>query len=341
MFALFVVFLQKIAPQCATFSHISTHQEPKNTMKLQQLRYLLEVYRQGLNVSEAAEHLHTSQPGISKQIRLLEEELGIQIFIRHGKRVVAVSEPGKHVLAIAEKILHETRNLKRVGEEFSSEQTGSLTIATTHTQARYALPDTVQQFRKRYPNVRLSIKQGSPTQICEMVMFGEADFAIATEGIHNFPELAALNCRTWNRSVVVPDHHPLLNLNRPLSLQDLGEYPIITYDFAFTGRSKINKAFAQANVEPNVVLTAIDTDVIKTYVRIGLGVGIIATMAFEPDNDYELNLIDAEHLFLPSTTRIGIRKSTYLRTFAYDFIELFAPHLTRKLVDEAISPNLD
>lgn len=307
-------------------------------MKLQQLRYLLEVYRQGLNVSEAAEHLHTSQPGISKQIRLLEEELGIQIFIRHGKRVVAVSEPGKQVLTIAEKILHETNNLKRVGEEFSHEQSGSLTIATTHTQARYALPKPVQQFRRRYPKVRLSIKQGSPMQICEMVMFGEADFAIATEGIKNYPELAALACHTWNRSVVTPNDHPLTELQRPLTLQDLGQYPIITYDFAFTGRSKINQAFAQAQVEPNVVLTAIDTDVIKTYVRIGLGVGIIASMAFEPSNDHDLTRIDAEHLFLPSTTRIGIRKNTYLRTFAYDFIELFAPHLTRDQVDAAILP---
>lgn len=309
-------------------------------MKLQQLRYLLEVHRQGLNVSEAAEHLHTSQPGISKQIRLLEEELGIQIFIRHGKRVVAVSEPGKQVLAIAEKILHETRNLKRVGEEFSSEQTGSLTIATTHTQARYALPEPVQQFRRRYPKVRLSIKQGSPMQVCEMVMFGEADFAIATEGISNYPELAALPCRTWNRSVVVPEDHALNALGRPLTLQDIGQYPIITYDFAFTGRSKINQAFAQAKVEPNVVLTAIDTDVIKTYVRIGLGVGIIASMAFEPENDHGLKRIDAEHLFLPSTTRIGIRKSTYLRRFAYDFIELFAPHLNQEAVDAAILPSV-
>lgn len=305
-------------------------------MKLQQLRYLVEVYKQGLNISEAAEKLHTSQPGVSKQIRLLEDELGIQVFIRNGKRVVAVSEPGKHVLHIAERILLEAKNLKRVGEEFAHEDQGSLTIATTHTQARYALPQTVRRFRERYPEVGLSIKQGSPTQICEMVVTGEADFAIATEGISSFPELAALPCYQWNRAIVVPERHPLLTLNRPLTLADIGRWPIITYDFAFTGRSKINRAFADAGVEPNVVLTAIDTDVIKTYVNIGLGIGIIAAMAFEPERDHGLRLIDAAHLFQPSTTRIGIRRDAYLRGFAYHFIELFAAHLTRKEVDKVM-----
>ena len=305
-------------------------------MKLQQLRYLVEVYKQGLNISEAAEKLHTSQPGVSKQIRLLEDELGIQVFIRNGKRVVAVSEPGKHVLHIAERILLEAKNLKRVGEEFAHEDQGSLTIATTHTQARYALPHTVRRFRERYPDVGLSIKQGSPTQICEMVVTGEADFAIATEGISSFPELAALPCYQWNRAIVVPEGHPLLALNRPLTLADIGRWPIITYDFAFTGRSKINRAFADAGVEPNVVLTAIDTDVIKTYVNIGLGIGIIAAMAFEPERDHGLRLIDAAHLFQPSTTRIGIRRDAYLRGFAYHFIELFAGHLTRKEVDKVM-----
>ncbi|HJV06329.1 MAG TPA: HTH-type transcriptional regulator CysB [Chromobacteriaceae bacterium] len=305
-------------------------------MKLQQLRYLVEVAKQGLNVSEAAEKLHTSQPGISKQIRLLEDELGIQVFIRNGKRVVSVSEPGKEVLRISERILREAQNLKRVGDEFAREAEGALTIATTHTQARYALPSTIAEFVRRYPKVRLSIKQGSPTQICEMVVTGEADFAIATEGISLYRELAMLPCYEWNRSVVVPEGHPLLALERPLTLAEITAYPIITYDFAFAGRSKINKAFEQAGLTPNVVLTAIDTDVIKTYVTLGLGIGIIATMAFEPERDSKLRSIDASHLFEASTTKIGIRKDAYLRGFAYTFIELFAPHLHRKQVDAAL-----
>jgi LysR family cys regulon transcriptional activator len=305
-------------------------------MKLQQLRYLVEVAKQGLNVSEAAEKLHTSQPGISKQIRLLEDELGIQIFIRNGKRVVSVSDPGKEVLKISERILREAQNLKRVGDEFSREAEGALTIATTHTQARYALPAPITAFMQQYPSVRLSIKQGSPTQICDMVISGEADLAIATEGIALFKELAMLPCYEWNRGVVVPAGHPLLDLGRPITLQDIARYPIITYDFAFTGRSKINKAFAAESLNPTVVLTAIDTDVIKTYVGLGLGIGIIATMAFEPERDSGLRIIDASHLFESSTTKIGIRKDAYLRGFAYTFIELFAPHLHRAEVESAL-----
>jgi LysR family cys regulon transcriptional activator len=305
-------------------------------MKLQQLRYLVEVAKQGLNVSEAAEKLHTSQPGISKQIRLLEDELGIQVFIRNGKRVVAVSDPGKEVLKISERILREAQNLKRVGDDFSREADGALTIATTHTQARYALPGPITAFMKRYPGVRLSIKQGSPTEICEMVVTGEADLAIATEGIALFKELAMLPCYEWNRGVVVPVGHPLLDLDRPITLADIAEYPVITYDFAFTGRSKINKAFASQGITPNVVLTAIDTDVIKTYVNLGLGIGIIANMAFEPERDTTMRIIDASHLFESSTTKIGIRKDAYLRGFAYSFIELFAPHLHRREVEAAL-----
>jgi len=305
-------------------------------MKLQQLRYLVEVAKQGLNVSEAAEKLHTSQPGISKQIRLLEDELGIQVFIRNGKRVVAVSEPGKEVLRISERILREAQNLKRVGDEFSREAEGSLTVATTHTQARYALPDTIAEFVRRYPKVRLSIKQGSPTQICEMVVAGEADLAVATEGIALYKDLAMLPCYEWNRSVVVPVGHPLLDLERQVTLADIASYPIVTYDFAFAGRSKINKAFNDAGLTPNVVLTAIDTDVIKTYVTLGLGIGIIATMSYEAERDTKLRAIDASHLFDSSTTKIGLRKDAYLRGFAYTFIELFAPHLTRKAVEAAL-----
>ena len=296
-------------------------------MKLQQLRYLVEVAKQGLNVSEAAEKLHTSQPGISKQIRLLEDELGIQVFIRNGKRVVAVSDPGKEVLKISERILREKRKTSSgLATACSRESEGSLTIATTHTQARYALPGPIQAFMQRYPGVRLSIKQGSPTQICDMVITGEADVAIATEGIALFKELAMLPCYEWNRGVVVPAGHALLDLDHPITLQDIARYPIITYDFAFTGRSKINKAFANLDLNPTVALTAIDTDVIKTYVTLGLGIGIIATMAFEPERDTALRIIDASHLFESSPPRSASARMLILRGFAYTFIELFAPH---------------
>jgi LysR family cys regulon transcriptional activator len=305
-------------------------------MKLQQLRYLCEVVRQGLNVSEAAEKLHTSQPGISKQIRLLEDELGVQIFVRNGKRVVEMTQPGKMIHSIALRILQETDNLKRVGEEFSNEATGSLTISTTHTQARYALPPTVRKFTTMYPKVKLSLHQGSPTQIAQQVVSGEADIAIATEAIELFGDLVMLPCYQWNRCVITPPKHPLLN-DRLLTLENLSKYPIITYDFAFTGRSKINRAFEARGLKPNVVLTAIDSDVIKTYVELGLGVGILAKMAFDPERDKNLRALDASHLFETSTTRIGIRRGVYLRGYVYDFIELFAPQLTRKAVEAAMS----
>ncbi|QLG88295.1 HTH-type transcriptional regulator CysB [Chitinibacter bivalviorum] len=305
-------------------------------MKLQQLRYLVEVAKQGLNVSEAAEKLHTSQPGISKQIRLLEDELGVQIFIRNGKRVVDITAPGREILRIAERILMQSQNLKRIGEEFIQVENGSLTIATTHTQARYALPKVIHAFLQRYPKVRLSIKQGSPTQISEMVVDGSADLAIATEGIDHYPELAMLDCYDWNRCIIVPKQHPLTQLNRKLTMQDIAAWPLITYDFAFAGRSKINRAFEEQNLTPNVVLTAIDSDVIKTYVELGLGIGILAGMAFEPERDVGLTAIDASHLFEKSTTHIGMRKDAYLRGYAYDFIALFAPHLSRAVVQEAL-----
>lgn len=305
-------------------------------MKLQQLRYLCEVVRQNLNVSDAAEKLHTSQPGISKQIRLLEDELGVQIFVRNGKRVVEMTQPGKVIHATAQRILQEAENLKRVGEEFSNEATGSLTIATTHTQARYALPPTISKFTERYPKVKLSLHQGNPTQISQQVVSGEADIAIATEAIELFKDLVMLPCYQWNRCVVTPPDHPLLK-ERLLTLENVAKYPVITYDFAFAGRSKINRAFAARGLTPNVVLTAIDSDVIKHYVELGLGVGILAKMAYDPERDKSLRAIDASHLFESSTTRIGIRRGVYLRGYVYDFIELFAPHLTRKVVEAAMS----
>jgi len=304
-------------------------------MKLQQLRYICEVARHNLNLSNTAEALFTSQPGISKQIRSLEEELGVDIFVRHGKRVVAVTEPGKAILEIAQRMLKDVENLRQVGEEFTEEDNGHLTIATTHTQARYALPHVIQRFTKRYPGVRLSLRQGSPTQISELVTSGEADIAIATEAIELYEDLVMLPCYEWNRCVLVPPGHPLLKAKK-LTLEAMASFPIITYDFAFTGRSRINQAFAEKGLTPNVVLTAIDADVIKTYVELGLGIGIVAMMAYDPKRDTHLRAMDASHLFEPSTTRIGIRKNSYLRGYTYEFIEMFAPHLTRKVVDEAM-----
>lgn len=304
-------------------------------MKLQQLRYLCEVANQGLNLSKAAEILHTSQPGISKQIRLLENELGVDILVRNGKRVVEITPPGRAILEIAERMLRDTNNLKQVGREFANEASGSLTIATTHTQARYALPAAIKHFTARYPKVKLILNQGSPTQIAELVRSGAADIAIATEAIEFYDELVMLPCYQWNRCIVVPPQHPLLELGE-LTLEAIAEHPIITYDFAFTGRSKINQAFDRRGLIPNVVLTAIDSDVIKTYVELGLGVGILAQMAFEPKRDSHLRVIDASHLFEPSTTRIGISRNSYLRRYVYDFIEIFAPHLDYATVTSAM-----
>jgi LysR family cys regulon transcriptional activator len=304
-------------------------------MKLQQLRYICEVARHNLNLSSAAEALFTSQPGISKQVRSLEEELGVDIFVRHGKRVVAVTEPGKAILEIAQRVLKDVENLKQVGEEFTAEDSGHLIIATTHTQARYALPHVIQRFTKRYPGVRLSLRQGSPTQISELVTSGEADIAIATEAIEHYADLVMLPCYEWNRCVLVQAGHPLLKLKK-LTLEAMSAFPIITYDFAFTGRSRINQAFTNKGLTPNVVLTAIDADVIKTYVELGMGIGIVAMMAYDPRRDTHLKAMDASHLFEPSTTRIGIRKNSYLRGYTYEFIEMFAPHLTRKVVDDAM-----
>jgi LysR family cys regulon transcriptional activator len=303
-------------------------------VKLQQLRYLTEIARRGLNVSEAAEALHTSQPGVSKQIRALEEELGVDVFVRHGKRLVSVTEPGKAVIAIAERILAEASNLKRAGEEFANDKLGTLTIAATHTQARYALPKAVAAFKRRYPQVVLHIHQGNPTQICDQVVAGEADLCVATEMIDRYAELVSLPVYQWNRSVVVPPKHPLLN--KKLTLEALAEYPIVTYDYAFANRSLVQKAFEARGLVPQIVLSAQDSDVIKTYVELGLGVGILAKMAFDPQRDRSLRAIDASHLFESSTTRLGIKRGAYLRRYAYDFIEAFAPQLPRTLVERVV-----
>ncbi len=305
-------------------------------MNLQQLRYVFEVARRGLNVSEAAEALFTSQPGVSKQIRQLEAELGTDIFVRHGKRLVEVTEPGRHILAIAERMLRDVDNLRQVGDEFSNESEGALSVATTHTQARYALPTVIRAFLERYPRVKLSLHQGNPRQVSQMVLDGEADVAIATELIPDEPELVTLPCHQWNRCIVAVPRHPILQ-EKPLTLEAIARHPLITYDDAFTGRSKVNKAFLGRGLKPSVVLTALDSDVIKTYVAMDLGVGILARMAFDAAEDKRLGMVDASHLFESSTTRLGLRRNAFLRGYVYAFIELFAPHLTRRMVDAALT----
>ena len=280
--------------------------------------------------------LYTSQPGISKQIKLLEDELGVIVFERSGKRLTAVTEPGRAVLEIAERILRDAENIRRVGEEYAGGDSGSLVIATTHTQARYALPGVVKSFVDRHPRVRLSLRQGHPTQIAEWALKGEADIAIATEALDQYPQLLMLPCYQWVHCVIAPDGHAILG-EKPLSLSALARWPLITYDSAFAGRSRINKAFELAQLTPNVVLSAIDADVIKTYVSLGLGLGIIASMAFDAARDAGLQALPAEHLFGSNTTRIGLRRGNHIRRYEYDFIELFAPQLTRKAVDMAIA----
>lgn len=305
-------------------------------MKLQQLRYIWEVAHHDLNVSATAQSLFTSQPGISKQIRLLEDELGVEVFARSGKHLTHITPAGETIIEQAGEILRKVESIKAVAQEFSNEKKGSLSIATTHTQARYALPPVIDGFIERYPDVSLHMHQGTPIQIAEMAADGAVDFAIATEGMELFGDLVMMPCYTWNRAIIVPEGHPLTG-REPLRLADVAEYPIVTYVFGFTGRSKLDDAFNRQGLEPRVVFTATDADVIKTYVRLGLGIGIIAHMAYDAEEDDGLVALDASHLFEPSTTMIGCRKSTFLRGYMYDFIELFAPHLDREVVQEAFS----
>lgn len=304
-------------------------------MKLQQLKYLREVARRRLNVSEAAEALHTSQPGVSKQIRLLEDELGVQILVRHGKRVVALTEPGRLIVDIAERMLQDADNLRAVGREYGDKGAGDIAIATTPTQARYALPEIIARFVARHPRVRFSLREGSPRHIADLMRTGGADLAILTEADSLFRDLVTLPCYQWNRGVITPPGHPLLGEER-LTLEAVARYPIVTYDFALEADSPIRKAFDARQLTPSVALTAIDADVIKAYVERGLGIGILAKMAFDPERDTQLRLIDASHLFEPSTTRIGLRRTAYLRSYVYDFIEMFAPHLSRAIVERTL-----
>ncbi|KND54351.1 Cys regulon transcriptional activator CysB [Candidatus Paraburkholderia kirkii] len=305
-------------------------------MNLHQFRFVREAVRQNFNLTEAAKALYTSQPGVSKAIIELEDELGVEIFTRHGKRVRSLTEPGRIILASVEKILQEVESLKRVGNDYAAQDQGNLVIAATHTQARYSLPSAIAEFKKRFPKVHLSILQGSPTQVAKMVIHDQADIAIATEAITNYKELVSLPCFQWQHLAVMLPDHPLLE-RKILTLDDLAQYPIITYEASFAGRTKINQAFGLRNLTPDIVLEAIDADVIKTYVELGLGVGIMADIAFNPERDRHLRAMPVGHLFGTNVTRLALKQGAYLRSYVYTLVELLSPSLNRKLIEQALS----
>ena len=304
-------------------------------MNLHQFRFVREAVRQNFNLTEAAKALFTSQPGVSKAIIELEDELGVEIFTRHGKRVRSLTEPGRIILQSVERILQEVESLKRVGKDYAAQDQGNLVIAATHTQARYSLPAAIAEFKKRFPKVHLSILQGSPTQVAEMVLHDQADLAIATEAIANYKELVSLPCFQWHHLAVMQPDHPLLD-RKQLSLDDLTQYPLITYDNAFAGRTKINEAFRLRGLIPDIVLEAIDADVIKTYVELGLGVGIVAAMAVKPEGEGALRVLPSEHLFEANTTRVAVRRGIYLRRYACRFIQLCETSLSEADIRKAV-----
>ena len=304
-------------------------------MNFQQLRSIREATRRGYNLTEVANALFTSQPGVSRQIRELEEELGVEIFERNGKRLTGLTSPGKDILRIIDRLLLEAENLQQAGQEYSGVKRGTLTIATTHTQARYVLPKAVQSFRAAFPEVRIALQQSSPEHIAEWVLSGKADIGIATEGLSQFDDLVSFPCYRWHHEVVVPEGHPLLT-SGPLTLAQLAEYPLITYDLGFTGRSHIDDAFREAGIVTDIVLTAMDSDVIQQYVALGMGVGIVASMAIEQGRHAGLKPVEASHLFAPNVTRLAVRRAAYLRSYTVDFILQFAPTLTRVDIDTAL-----
>lgn len=303
-------------------------------MNFQQLRSVREAVRCGFNLTEVAHALHTSQPGVSRQIRELEDELGIALFVRSGKRLTGMTEPGAHVLPVIERILQDSGNLRTAAQEFVSQKSGRLVIAATHSQARYALPGAVQDFRRQFPNVRLHLHQGSPQQVAEMLMAGEVDVAIATEALDRYDGLVALPCYRWTHAALVQPGHDLLE--GAVTLERLSRYPLITYDTGFTGRPHIDEAFAQQGLEPEIVLSAMDADVIKAYVELGMGVGIVASIAYEAERDTGLRAIDVGHLFGINLTKLALRRGSYLRGYVYAFIECFAPTLARSVVEQAL-----
>jgi LysR family cys regulon transcriptional activator len=304
-------------------------------MNFQQLRAVREAVRSGFNLTEAALALHTSQPGVSRQIRELEEELGLAFFARAGKRLTGLTAPGAHLLPIVERVLLEGQNLRQAGQDFLTREKGLLSVAATHSQARYALPIAVQEFRNAFPQVQLHLRQGSPKQVAQMLLEGEADIGIATEALGDYAQLVALPCFRWTHSLIAPPDHPILQGH--LTIERLAAYPLVTYDSGFTGRTRIDRAFSAAGLEPDFAITAMDADVIKTYVELGMGVGIVAGIAFEAERDTRLRALDAGHLFGINMTKLAVRRGTYLRSYAYTFIEAFAPTLTREKVEHALA----
>ena len=296
-------------------------------MKLQQLRCVYQIVQNDFNISKAAEFLHTSQPGVSKQIQLLEDEIGIKIFQRNGKRLTGLSDAGDDLYKSISEIIREVSNIKNISHEHENDDAGSFTIATTHTQARYKLPKVVEAFVKKYPKINLNIHQGDPSQVTDQILKGDADVGIATESIGHSENIICIPCYSWNRVIVFPKNHSLTNV-KEITLQDIASYPMITYDYAFTGSTIVSKVFKEAKITPNIMLTAIDADVIKTYVELNLGVGLIAEMAYDKNKDTTLESRDVSHLFPTSTTYIGIRKETFVRGFIYNFIKMFTPNIT-------------
>ena len=296
-------------------------------MNLQQLRIIAEAVQRELNLTEVAKALHTSQSGVSKHIMDLEVELGIDIFVRRGKRLVELTEPGKELVDLVNRIMLDVKSIKGVAEQFSSRDTGQLTLATTHTQARYSLPPVVSEFKKAFPNVQLVLHQGGPSELVAMLMAGDADVAIATDALDNIPEFATFPYYSWHHTVIVPAGHPL-DGKRQATIEEIAEFPIITYSEGFTGRGRVDEAFANAKLSPNIVMSALDADVIKAYVELGLGIGIVAAMAFNADRDKALRMVPSEHLFEASTTSIAVRRGAYLRDFICRFVQLCVPSIT-------------
>lgn len=306
-------------------------------MNFQQLRIIRETVRRDFNLTEVANALFTSQPGVSKHIKDLEDELGVELFIRKGKRLLCLTEPGKELVVLVERMLLDAKNVKSLAEQYSNRNEGQLTVAATHTQARYALPRVVTEFKRLYPKVHLKLRQGSPEEISGLLLNGEAEIGVATEAVAGVAELVSFPYYAWHHAVVVPKEHPLAAVAQP-SIEDIADYPIVTYHEGFTGRTKIDRSFAAAGLSPDIVMSALDADVIKTYVELGLGIGIIAAMAFNPEKDAGLRLLDVAGLFEENVTRIAVRRGQYLRGFAYKFIELCSAALDEATVREALNP---
>ena len=305
-------------------------------MNFQQLRIIREAVRRNFNLTEVANALYTSQSGVSRHIKDLEDELGVELFVRRGKRLLGLTGPGQELVPIVERLLLDAKNIKRLADQFSQRDEGDLTIATTHTQARYALPPVVVKFKEAFPNVRMILHQASPKEIMSMLLEGSADIGVATEALEDNPEIAAFPYYSWEHAVIVPAGHPLA-ADEPMTLEKIAEWPIITYDAGFTGRPHIDAAFQAAGIEPDIVMTALDADVIKTYVELGLGVGIIASMAYDGSRD-SVKLLASENLFARNTSRIAVRRGRYLRGYAYKFIELCSPELTEMAVRTKLAP---